>query len=82
MSNFVSLKTAIWTACYEQVEQRIQTIESVLASIVESRNNETKSSVGDKYETGRAMMQQKEDQNSRQLLQAKQDLVVLNQIKN
>ncbi len=82
MTNFALLKKNIWTLCEQQVQQRIQTIESVLGSITESRNNETKSSVGDKYETGRAMMQQAEDQNTRQLMQAKQDLLVLNQIKN
>lgn len=37
----------------------------------ESRNNDTKSSAGDKYETGRAMMQQEMDQAEKRLAQIK-----------
>jgi len=37
----------------------------------ESRDNDTKSSAGDKYETGRAMMQQEMDQAEKRLAQIK-----------
>lgn len=42
-------------------------LEAALASVTESRDNETKSSVGDKYETGRAMMQLEEEKYRTQL---------------
>ncbi|MEO1436923.1 MAG: 3-oxoacyl-ACP synthase [Bacteroidota bacterium] len=50
-------KSAILAACRSLIQQRIDTIQTRIESLVESRDNETKSSVGDKYETGRAMMQ-------------------------
>ena len=43
--------------CLAQINEQVNALKSNLDSIAESRNNETKSSVGDKYETGRAMMQ-------------------------
>ena len=62
-------KKAVHTICLQQIEDSLHTLEKRLASIQESRNNETKSSVGDKYETGRSMMQMEE--NTIQLQKAK-----------
>lgn len=39
------------------LEKKIESAQQAIDSAKESRDNETKSSVGDKYETGRAMMQ-------------------------
>ncbi len=73
------IKKSLTRACVEHIEKRINTIKSQLDLIEESRNNETKSSVGDKYETGRAMMQMEEDKlhgqlrdalNTRQVIQS------------
>jgi hypothetical protein len=72
MKKAVMVKEELLRACEAKVSQRIQSIQEVLQSIEESRNNETKSSAGDKYETGRAMMQMEEDKNRGQLLQALQ----------
>lgn len=66
-SNLISIKQALHEYCTQRIREQINTIESALASIEESRNNETKSSVGDKYETGRAMMQMEEEKYQRQL---------------
>lgn len=55
-----SIKSVLHQYCLDHIHQRIETIQQQLASITESRNNETKSSVGDKYETGRAMLQLEE----------------------
>ena len=62
----------MYKVCLEKTEETIAAISKALKSIEEARNNETKSSAGDKYETGRAMMQIEEDNNSRQLIQAVQ----------
>lgn len=56
-----SIKEQLNTLCEGIINERLHSIEERLSSIKEARNNETKSSVGDKYETGRAMMQQEED---------------------
>jgi len=61
------LKKELHRRCVDIVEERILAIKSDLASIEESRNNETKSSAGDKYETGRAMMQMEEEKSRMQL---------------
>lgn len=63
-------KQALYEICKKNIEQRIASIEQRLAAIKESRNNETKSSAGDKYETGRAMMQIEEQNSKVQLAEA------------
>ena len=60
-------KIRLHEACLADVERRIATLEDVLAGIAAARENETKSSVGDKYETGRAMLQRQEAQARAQL---------------
>jgi transcription elongation GreA/GreB family factor len=70
MSKQLSLKQALFDHCHQQISGRIESLEAALASVEESRNNETKSSVGDKYETGRAMMQQEEEKYRAQLANA------------
>lgn len=44
----------------QQTDAQIAEIKKALSSVIEARNNETKSSVGDKFETGRAMLQNEE----------------------
>jgi hypothetical protein len=39
------------------IDERIESAQLAIASAKESRDNETKSSVGDKYETGRTIIQ-------------------------
>ena len=60
--------------------ERIQELEDQIATIQESKHNETKSSAGDKYETGRAMMQMEEDKVNAQLEQTQQMLLQLERI--
>lgn len=70
--NKYEIKENLFQTCQADIDQRINSIQEVLASIEESRNNETKSSVGDKYETGRSMMQLEEQKSRQQLFQANQ----------
>lgn len=77
---FAELKIAAFEECNALISKRIHTIQDALLRIEESRNNESKSSVGDKYETGRAMMQMEEAKNQAQLseaLEAKQLLATI-----
>ncbi|MCB0706449.1 MAG: hypothetical protein KDC34_14130 [Saprospiraceae bacterium] len=78
MSDKTQLKVQLYQACADNINQRINTIRLSLYSLAEARNNETKSSVGDKHETGRAMMQLEEEKFSNQLAQA---LEVQNELK-
>ncbi len=45
------------------INKKIETAQNAIDAAIESRDNETKSSVGDKYETGRAMMQNEQQRN-------------------
>ncbi|MEN8816369.1 MAG: transcription elongation factor [Nonlabens sp.] len=64
--NYSKLKKAINTHCLEIVGNRLSTIEKNLDSLMDAKHNETKSSAGDKYETGRAMIQNEEELYKRQ----------------
>lgn len=70
MKELHQLKQAAFDYCQAAISKRIGTIEMVLKSLEESRNNESKSSVGDKYETGRAMLHLEEEKNKTQLAEA------------
>ena len=80
MTNKSHLKQQLFKACLTLIEERIKTINESLRSISESKNNETKSSAGDKYETGRAMLQIEEENSRTQLLRAVQLKAQLEQL--
>ncbi|MDB5240215.1 MAG: hypothetical protein JWP57_840, partial [Spirosoma sp.] len=48
------LKQALHARCRHYVQQRIDTARQAMEAAQESANSESKSSAGDKYETGRA----------------------------
>lgn len=50
------LKQQLITACFEYVEERVQKIEEAIKDLETALKLETKCSMGDKYETGRAML--------------------------
>jgi len=54
--------------------------EHAFKNAEQASNDDTKSSAGDKYETGRAMMQQEKDRNTTQLNEANKLMVALNHI--
>lgn len=54
---YSELKTSVLTHLESILELKVKELTSAIASSKESRDNDTKSSAGDKYETGREMMQ-------------------------
>ena len=70
MEGIRELKESLIRICTLQMDNRIAEVNSQLDLIEESRNNETRSSAGDKYETGRAMMQIEEEKLKTRLLEA------------
>ena len=70
MSNFEHIKTKLYEHCLAQAAQSIVTARAALEAAQEAGNTETKSSAGDKYETGRAMMQAEQERHKAQLLKA------------
>ena len=75
------LKNEIHSLCVKYVQERIDTAMFAINATQQAANEETKSSAGDKYETGRAMMQQETDRNQAQLNEAKKLMVALNNIR-
>lgn len=71
MSPQTGLKQQLYDQCLEIVEQRIKNAKDAMDSAQEAANDETKSSAGDKYETGREMMQQEMENNAVQLSEAR-----------
>lgn len=67
-----SIKTQLHALCGAFVGQRIEAAQAAMLTAQESANSETKSSAGDKYETGRAMAQEERNRNAVQLQQALQ----------
>lgn len=60
-------KVKIYSHCVSLLSEKIKLVQTELSAIQEDANKESKSSAGDKYETGRAMAQLQKDNASRQL---------------
>lgn len=67
MKDLLQFKQDIYEYCMQTLQHSIETVENILKNLEESRNNESKSSAGDKYETGRAMLHLEEEKNKAQL---------------
>ncbi len=75
-----SIKSILYARCLAYVQERIQTATEAMQSAQESANSESKSSAGDKYETGRAMAQLERDRHAQLLADAKRMLADLEKI--
>ena len=74
------IKDQLYQQSLDFIEQRIHTADTALQQAREASNDDTKSSAGDKYETSREMMQQDIDRNKRLLIDAQDNLRVLQSI--
>ncbi len=61
---------ALFALCQQYVQQRIETARQAMEAAQEAANSESKSSAGDKYETGRAMAQLERDRHAQLLAEA------------
>lgn len=75
-----SIKDQLYKHCLDYVSTRISSAEDAIHSAQSSANEETKSSAGDKYETGRAMAQLEIEKNTVQLNESRKLLNALEQI--
>lgn len=76
----LKIKEALFSQCESFVNKRLQTVEAVLSSNQKALQSETKSSAGDKHETGRAMLQLEMEKAGQQLAGITQMQVVLSKI--
>ena len=63
----MNIKEELYNQCIEFVENRFKTIQNTINDIQKSLQSETKSSAGDKHETGRAMLQLEREKAGNQL---------------
>ena len=70
MSDQIAIKKSLLFQCAELMNEKVGVLGKMTSDMQESANNETKSSAGDKFETGRAMMHMERDKYARQLNQA------------
>lgn len=75
-----NIKQELYNKCVAYIQSRMDAAEDAYKAAEQASNDDTKSSAGDKYETGRAMMQQEKDRNTIQLNEANKLMVVLNTI--
>jgi len=63
----MSIKEKLYNLCLESIDARLLTVKATMDEIQESLLSETKSSAGDKHETGRAMLQLEREKAGNQL---------------
>ena len=76
----MNLKEELYKQCVDYVQSRMDAAQQGIDEAQQASKDDTKSSAGDKYETGRAMMQQQTDRNMAQLNEANKLKVALNSI--
>lgn len=65
--NSLEIKQRLFEMCHDFVEERFLNVQNQIKEIQESLTSETKSSAGDKHETGRAMLQLEREKAGHQL---------------
>ncbi len=73
-------KIAVHNTVLQLLEAKYQVLKKELSDILESTANESKSTVGDKHETGRAMAQLEQEKLSNQLMELERVKALLFQI--
>jgi len=68
----MSIKETLFQQCVTYVNSRLQNIQTTISSHQKALSSETKSSAGDKHETGRAMLQLEMEKAGQQLASIQQ----------
>lgn len=76
----MNIKQELFNECVSFVNNRAQTVEDIISSNQKALQTETKSSAGDKHETGRAMLQLEMEKASQQLAGIHQMKAILSKI--
>ncbi|NNU33319.1 3-oxoacyl-ACP synthase [Mucilaginibacter sp. S1162] len=74
------LKEALYQQCIDYVQMRMAAAQQGIDEAQQAAKDDTKSSAGDKYETGREMAQQETNRNMAQLTEANKLKIALNSI--
>lgn len=80
MKSDLQIKEHLFAQCGHFVEERLKKIQNRIQEIQVSLTSETKSSAGDKHETGRAMLQLEREKVGQQLVEVEQLKIALSKI--
>lgn len=80
MEKNLNIKERLYSQCSDFIDVRFQTVQNTINEIQESLLSETKSSAGDKHETGRAMLQLEREKAGNQLAEVQKIKEVLSKI--
>jgi hypothetical protein len=64
------VKASLYKHCLDYVNKCVDNAQLAIDDAMQSGNTETKSSAGDKHETGRALLQLEQEKNTRQLYES------------
>lgn len=73
-------KIQVHEACLNHINRRYEELQQALKAFQNAANEETKSSAGDKYETGRAMMHLEKEKVAAQMDQTMKQLQAIRQL--
>ncbi|WP_353777028.1 3-oxoacyl-ACP synthase [Winogradskyella sp. 3972H.M.0a.05] len=76
----MTVKESLYKQCSDFVESRLQTVQRTINEIQEALTTETKSTAGDKHETGRAMLQLEREKAGNQLAEIQKLKEILSKI--
>lgn len=76
----MDIKQSLYNQCNYLIKLRLQSIQKAISEIQESLLSETKSSMGDKLETGRAMLQLEREKAGQQLAEIQKTQEILSKI--
>jgi transcription elongation GreA/GreB family factor len=80
MKEDLKIKESLYKACLKFIETKFQVIQNTINEIQEALVSDTKSSAGDKHETGRAMLQIEREKAGNQLAEIQKSKNVLDKI--
>lgn len=80
MTNYLNIKQQLFKICIQFIENKHAIISKSIASNKNDLFSETKSSAGDKHETGRAMIQLEMEKSGQQLVEVQIMQAVLSKI--
>jgi len=76
----MKLKQNLYNQCKAQLNTRLEVIQNKISDIQNSLQSETKSTAGDKHETGRAMLQLEREKTGQQLAQLQKQQKILQKL--
>jgi transcription elongation GreA/GreB family factor len=80
MTEKIRIKQQLYDTCKNLLDKRLKVVQKTILDIQNNLQSQTKSSAGDKHETGRAMLQLEREKAGQQLAQIQKQFELLSKI--